>query len=282
MSKRTAKQRASYVEVDSDADLASSDNELMRSGDGDDVADTAREGVGSSSRGKGDTYGAHKPVKKKARKSSTAKDKGKGQDRKKGSLDVKRFLDLPYDMLAEVCTHLGLADLVHLASTSRALRKLLLGKSGAQLWGLVRRENGYVLPDGMTEIEFALLLEGKRCQNCGTKTRVEKLYRLRVRLCSDCKKQVTIKHDRFLRDALDEMNDRLQDLEDEDAQARAKNKRFLWTTESRRLSQLGNNPDPERDDHVRRFVEAERARLLKKSTQLGQALEHQKKLRERG
>ncbi|BGP42739.1 hypothetical protein JCM10450v2_006849 [Rhodotorula kratochvilovae] len=255
MPKRQVKQRVSYVEVDSDTDLAASDDELMKSGNGDDAAGRAGEGVGSSGRGKGATYGARKPVRKKARKSTTAKDKDKGKEREKGVLDVKLLLDLPFDMLAEVCTHLRLADLVHLASTSRALRELLLSKSCAQLWGLVRRENGYVLPDEMGGIEFGLLLEGKRCQRCGASAYIETLQHLRIRLCKKCTKQLVVKRrevanemshlhsytldclpcqrdsrrekgDRFLRSALDEVNDQLQNLDDEDEQARAENEHF--------------------------------------------------------
>lgn len=66
---------------------------------------------------------------------------------------------------SQICSHLQLGDLVQLASTSRALRQLLLSPSaGRQLWARVRRESGYVVPDGMDDISFALLLEGKNCQ----------------------------------------------------------------------------------------------------------------------
>lgn len=31
------------------------------------------------------------------------------------------------------------------------------------MWALVRRKSGYVLPDGMSEISFALLMAGSHC-----------------------------------------------------------------------------------------------------------------------
>ncbi|GAA5895771.1 hypothetical protein JCM6882_001377 [Rhodosporidiobolus microsporus] len=169
MTKRTQKQRISYAEVDSDHDWPSSDDE----GEVGARAGTSKGGKGKAGgrgRGRGDSsYGSALPLKKKARR---AKNDGAGQEKGRRKMFNARgepvynedlLLQLPFDMLAEVGSHLDTRDLITLARVSRALRKLLLSPATRSLWAVKRHQTGYELPRDMDDIAFALLMRGRRC-----------------------------------------------------------------------------------------------------------------------
>lgn len=67
-------------------------------------------------------------------------------------------------MLAQILSYLDLTDLIHLARTSPALNATLLAPSAQSIWSRSRRNAGYVLFPGMSEIKFALMMEGSLCQ----------------------------------------------------------------------------------------------------------------------
>lgn len=94
------------------------------------------------------------------------------------------FLDMPLDCLGEVrsanfggfsklllflgggqiCIHLGLADLISLAKTSKAIRAVLLSKAAHFIWSATRRAMGLPIFPDMGEIKFAHLLYGTACK----------------------------------------------------------------------------------------------------------------------
>ncbi|GAA5895774.1 hypothetical protein JCM6882_001378 [Rhodosporidiobolus microsporus] len=177
MTKRTQKQRISYAEVDSDHEWPSSEDE-------DEVG--ARAGMSKGGKGRGggrgrgggdSSYGIALPLKlkKKARRTTSAAlghekcGRKLFNDRGEPVYDEDLLLKLPFDMLAEVCSHLDTTDLITLAKVSRALRKLLLSPATRSLWAVKRHQTGYDLPKDMNDIAFALFVCGRSCNGCGAR-----------------------------------------------------------------------------------------------------------------
>ncbi|GAA5959216.1 hypothetical protein JCM10213_001377 [Rhodosporidiobolus nylandii] len=267
---RTArKPRVSYAEVDSDADGLSSADEGGAVG----ARAGGSKGRGGKDRAGGDAYGTTKPARKKARRSSITSSKNKGKA-KKASEPVKSpysaglVLDLPFDLLSEVCSYLDSADLISLAKVDKSFRTLFLSPETRSFWAKVRRRDGYELPKAMDELEFALLVHGKACQACGGGFAPTYL-KLRHRLCQSCENDrqaatlqllEMLNADivcKYLISDLEDVNVALQELEDEDEQAREANERVrqaaVWTTKSRRKS--GPAADPQDEGRAQRYVE---------------------------
>ncbi|TNY18210.1 hypothetical protein DMC30DRAFT_449038 [Rhodotorula diobovata] len=109
-------------------------------------------------------------------------------------LRVDLFLSLPFDLLAEICRELALSDLISFTRTSRKFRQLFLSPTSRQLRSLVRARDGYLKPDSMTELAFAVLLTGDDCQvaGCTSSKKVTTHWALRGRLCNDCVKEYLV------------------------------------------------------------------------------------------
>ncbi|BGP50938.1 hypothetical protein JCM10450v2_006864 [Rhodotorula kratochvilovae] len=261
MSKRQAKQPVSYVEVDSDADLAASDDGLMKSADGDDAAGPAGEGVGSRGKGKGRATSPAKPPQKKTRftkelTQTVVRRPRQGKEYKPPTLNADLLLNLPFDILVEICRQLDLADLIHLSRTSRAFRNLLLAPSGRQLWAAVRIRDGYFVPQSMSEVAFALLIVGGDCQVCAAEGKPTTYWMFREDECS------TAGRDLFVKSELEAVSLKLQELEEDDEQTRNKNQHLrVWTTKSRRSRASALEDGGERADAVETYVEAEKERI---------------------
>ena len=125
----------------------------------------------------------------------------------KGEFSVKCVTDCSR-ALAQIFSYLDLGDLVHLARTSPTLNVMLLAPSAQSIWSRSRRNAGYVIFPGMSEIKFALMMEGSLCQAsfprrplrasfraltteriqcCGAKGELEMMWM--ARLCKDCMKE---------------------------------------------------------------------------------------------
>ncbi|BGP42722.1 hypothetical protein JCM10449v2_006734 [Rhodotorula kratochvilovae] len=295
MSKRTAKQRVSYVEVDSNADLAASDDGLMKSADGDDAAGPAGEGVGSRGKGKGRATSPAEPPQKKTRftkelAQTVVRRPQQGKEYKPPTLNADLLLNLPFDILVEICRQLDLADLIHLSRTSRAFRNLLLAPSGRQLWAAVRIRDGYFVPQSMSEVAFALLIVGGDCQVCAVEGKTTTYWTFRVRMCKSCgddrlisrtaarKKMVdlhsdalecvryvsgsTAGRDVFLKAELEAASLKLQELEAEDSLARGdKQRKRVWTTKSRRRTPSESQNEEKFADAVETYIKTEKERV---------------------
>ncbi|GAA5895833.1 hypothetical protein JCM6882_001392 [Rhodosporidiobolus microsporus] len=285
MTKRTQKQRISYAEVDSDHDWPSSEDE----GEVGARAGTSKGGKGKAGgrgRGGGDSsYGSAKPPKKKPRRSSAGTISGKNDDvastttkePKKPKYNEDLLLQLPFDMLAEVCSHLDTKDLISLAKVSRDFRKLFLSSTTRSLWATKRRQDGYEPLEGMNELTFAHLLHGSGCQHCDA-LYARTTFIFRARLCDTCTREqfVTLSqvyahfkdlHDETLRCLqtehgfyrfadVEDVDTQLHDLEDEDDETRSRNQRLNFgTTRSRRRASAptGEFKEPVA---VKTFVEA--------------------------
>ncbi|GAA5977059.1 hypothetical protein JCM11641_001288 [Rhodosporidiobolus odoratus] len=125
-----------------------------------------------------------RPVKKKARTSS----RGGGGSTKKGTKgSLKGILDLPLDILTEICAELDLPTVFHLSRLNKRFYAFLRDPSLKYIWELARETSG--LPEltapGCDVYGYANLLFGGFCKGCGkATTKVD--YTLRIRSCKKC------------------------------------------------------------------------------------------------
>ncbi|GAA6006380.1 hypothetical protein JCM11491_004934 [Sporobolomyces phaffii] len=182
MGKRTKK--INYAEVESDVDMSEADCGI--------VASKAGTKEDRDKKGKGDTYGT---IGKKKKRAKTRRDVDQpGEDAladepAEPMHDAKLLLQLPFDLLAEVCKHLAGKDLLGLAQVNQSIRKTLLSRSSRSIWSSRRRSLGFPLPDGLTELDFALLEYSLCCQTC-TRIAVNRDCHafLRIRTCHNCRR----------------------------------------------------------------------------------------------
>ncbi|KZV73184.1 hypothetical protein PENSPDRAFT_733025 [Peniophora sp. CONT] len=110
--------------------------------------------------------------------------------RKQGRLSV--LPTLPMDVLYEIFAHIGPADLLHLARTTKSFRGILISRQSAFLWRSVldagSDEARYPpRPEDMSEPAWTnLLFGGGKCAMCGSQTSKEILWAIRKRLCKAC------------------------------------------------------------------------------------------------
>ena len=73
--------------------------------------------------------------------------------------------------LQQICSHFELRDLVCIAKTSKKLHEILLARNARSIWARCRERMGYILPQDISEIQFALFIAGESCQvrrDCST------------------------------------------------------------------------------------------------------------------
>ncbi|GAA5821618.1 hypothetical protein JCM11251_000937 [Rhodosporidiobolus azoricus] len=295
-------------QVDSDQDLSPNEDEGQVGG----RAGTSKGGKGkgrSQRRDDGDgSYGASKPAKKKARRSASTTKKRKGPTAAITSpaptqpeYNAELLLQLPFDLLAEVCAHLRNPDLVSLAKASRTFRKLFLSSTTRSIWATQRRQDGYELLSDMDELTFAHLLKGSSCQQCGS-SRAHRMFVFHVRLCEKCAGQHFVSagqaralikglHDHafacvpsaqglFRLADLEEVDEQLQVLEDEDEETRSQNQRLsVGTTRSRRRTS-GPIGEPKEADAVKNFVEERTALVMMESDAVERIWDRREELQE--
>ncbi|GAA5906414.1 hypothetical protein JCM8208_004653 [Rhodotorula glutinis] len=98
-----------------------------------------------------------------------------------------QLVNLPLELLLLICEHASFGTLLALSRTTKALRRLLLTRSGSTeaLWELVREKEGWpVNIDKETSIvRYAHMLEGWECQVCGRAhmSRLDEKLRVRVK-----------------------------------------------------------------------------------------------------
>ncbi|GJN93669.1 hypothetical protein Rhopal_006726-T1 [Rhodotorula paludigena] len=288
MSKRTSRARVSYVEVDSDVDIASSDDEAVQGSSGAMSAAEARGSKKGKAKGQGRMRGALKPSKKtRDRLIGSSETEEAGKDRPTIVWNVERLLNLPVELLLEIVSQLDMSDLIHLASTSRSLRQLFVSRSGGKFWAATRKKDAYNLPDDMSEIEFGLFLAGTHCEYCGATSATSHRH-LRVRTCSECEKNYLIAYDEirrtmphlhrdtlqvcrrkssnnfarivngdiFVYDDLCSTSDLLEELEDQDDQARAANQSSRGRSTKSRRNKLSSGEQLQ-DDALSRYITSE-------------------------
>ncbi|GAA5903526.1 hypothetical protein JCM8208_003615 [Rhodotorula glutinis] len=102
------------------------------------------------------------------------------------SIDL--LLKLPFDLVAEICSHLNGGELLQLSRTCKTLRQFLYGPQSSSIWAASRQRRGLVLPEGMTEQQLADLLHRTTCVICGSDWPYASVYYLRTFLCWPCEK----------------------------------------------------------------------------------------------
>ncbi|TFK52553.1 hypothetical protein OE88DRAFT_1419649 [Heliocybe sulcata] len=131
------------------------------------------------------------PTKRRARAKQTAK--------------LALLPSLPLDLLFEIFGHLLPLDLLHLARTTKPLRRILMQRSSVTVWrdALSNVEGLAPCPEDMSEPAFANLAFDLHCHGCDKKNIRNVDFRLRIRLCSGCVKK-------RLAQETDDMDDRVR------------------------------------------------------------------------
>ncbi|GAA5848429.1 hypothetical protein JCM3766R1_006156 [Sporobolomyces carnicolor] len=176
---RSRKRKIYYAEVDSDVDLNEDERRL----------DLTKSGTAHASKTRGgDTFGTAN-----AKKRKTARRVNRNAASVTDADKSKLLSEIPFDVLAEVCSHVDAKDILSLAKVNRGLRRMLLSRGARSIWSSRRRALGLPLPDGMTELEFALATNSNVCEvYTGRVTHRTTAALLRVRLCQKCLKTHTI------------------------------------------------------------------------------------------
>ncbi|GAA5892407.1 hypothetical protein JCM8208_005814 [Rhodotorula glutinis] len=129
---------------------------------------------------------------KKAR--GPAKGRQSKQKEVKGKLEVLK--QLPVEMITEIFSHVDTDGLLALSMVNKLYRSLLLAKSSARLWKTARARLD--LPDstaGFTEWQYAQLMFGKKCQECGVGKVARADFGVRKRLCKACRSSSMVRLD---------------------------------------------------------------------------------------
>ncbi|GAA5900342.1 uncharacterized protein JCM6883_002814 [Sporobolomyces salmoneus] len=150
--------------------------------------------------------------------------------------DSKLLLDLPFDLFVEVCSHLEGKDLLSLAKVNTVLRNILLSRGARSIWSSLRRKLGFPLPDGLSEIDFALLEYSETCQ--WEPTGVENNLLVRKFLISD----------------LETVDQVLKELEDDDENAISQLQSVRAKGSSTRPRRSNTNEEVIEANHVENFV----------------------------
>ncbi|GAA5938124.1 hypothetical protein JCM3775_005349 [Rhodotorula graminis] len=106
------------------------------------------------------------------------------------SIDL--LLKLPFDLVAEICSHLNGGELLQLSRTCKTLYKFLLGPQSSSIWAASRLRRKLPLPDNTTEQQLASLLHDDQCFECGEVTMYPADLFLRCLVCNSCKKNLVV------------------------------------------------------------------------------------------
>ncbi|GAA5942013.1 uncharacterized protein JCM15063_004271 [Sporobolomyces koalae] len=108
---------------------------------------------------------------------------------KKKTRAFKPVLNLPLDLVWEICTYLDFSDLFALSRSCRSIRAMLTQPSASTLFKQARLRNKIselALP--MDDLSYAALLFSKNCYLCTSKSGGKLDSYLRARICASCKK----------------------------------------------------------------------------------------------
>ncbi|KIY71389.1 hypothetical protein CYLTODRAFT_487304 [Cylindrobasidium torrendii FP15055 ss-10] len=101
-----------------------------------------------------------------------------------------RILDVPTDILYEICSHLHPLGLLHLSRTCKSLRATLMSVASRHAW---RSSFESIMFDGIRDVRddlceprLATMLFEKRCDGCQKPRRSNPQFMLRVNMCQSC------------------------------------------------------------------------------------------------
>ncbi|GAA5898621.1 F-box protein [Sporobolomyces salmoneus] len=148
-----------------------------------------RKAKGASSATPDDSQAAPPPPKR----ARNAQSRVKGR---KGAL--RGVLELPMDLIWEICTHLDVGDLLTLSNTNKAFRSVVTGESSRTLFKRARQRIG--LPELLSpipDLRYAELMYGKGCHICGKANAGKIDPWFRARICQACYKDKFVEPGRF-------------------------------------------------------------------------------------
>ncbi|KAI1789102.1 hypothetical protein LXA43DRAFT_1096669 [Ganoderma leucocontextum] len=102
--------------------------------------------------------------------------------------ELSRIMNLDTDVFREIVSHLHPLDLLHLARTSRLLRKTILARNSIGAWkkSIGSVEGLPACPKDMSESVYAALVFDRHCFLCGANGSTWVDYAIRLRLCKTC------------------------------------------------------------------------------------------------
>ncbi|GAA5903684.1 hypothetical protein JCM8208_003659 [Rhodotorula glutinis] len=110
----------------------------------------------------------------------------------KSIFSIDLLLKLPFDLVAEICSHLNGGDLLQLSRTCETLHEFLLGPQSSSIWAASRLRRNLPLPDDTTEQQLASLLHDNTCFESGDDTTYPTNLFLRCHVCYSCEKKLVI------------------------------------------------------------------------------------------
>ncbi|KAI0768923.1 hypothetical protein BC629DRAFT_805936 [Irpex lacteus] len=119
----------------------------------------------------------------------TRKASGRPTKRRRGKL--RQMLDMPLDVVMEICSHLFPKDLLNLARTSKSLRTFFMSRSSQHMWKAACSSVPGLpsCPPDLSEPAYVNLLFDTHCHFCQKKNcnKAGLLHlEVRLRLCRDC------------------------------------------------------------------------------------------------
>ncbi|BGO94274.1 hypothetical protein NBRC10512_002722 [Rhodotorula toruloides] len=110
--------------------------------------------------------------------------KGGKKGRDVGRLEVMKML--PLELLVEIFSHLDPNDLLALSMVNKQYRSLLTSPGSKKVWEASRKRLGMddANAGDLTEWQYAQLVYGRVCQDCGARNIQHADFYLRKRLCS--------------------------------------------------------------------------------------------------
>ncbi|KAI0089590.1 hypothetical protein BDY19DRAFT_943117 [Irpex rosettiformis] len=155
--------------------------------------------VGNDSRGRGgdqvavstsvETTTSVDGIVKAARLKLTSRRRGK----------LHQILDMPLDVIMEICLSLQTKDILHLSRLSKAFRALFTSRTTQFIWRAARHNVPGLppLPNDLTELAYANLLFDPHCHKCLIKNCSSVYWGCRVRLCKKCYDKLAICSDYY-------------------------------------------------------------------------------------
>ncbi|KAI0698460.1 hypothetical protein BC835DRAFT_653701 [Cytidiella melzeri] len=120
---------------------------------------------------------------------------------------LRGMLDMPLDVILEICSHLHPKDLLNLARTTKDLRKFFMGRNSLTFWKAAQLNIPDLppCPTDLTEPAYANLMFDAHCHNCGGNKCHHIYWRYRVRLCKRCRQGSTAKATAYVITELEEL-----------------------------------------------------------------------------
>ncbi|PPR02550.1 hypothetical protein CVT26_012018 [Gymnopilus dilepis] len=138
------------------------------------------------------------PPKKRAKTSRIPTENSPAKKAPRGKKSLSLLPTMPLDVLYEIFGNLSPKDIFNLAKTNKAFRQTLLSPNATTVWISARQRFGAPdPPEDMSEIAWAALLFGTSCQKCGAKNIRKVDFMLRLRVCTNCKKNHFVVESRF-------------------------------------------------------------------------------------